>query len=147
MRGEVELSGVRPARMRSGKGASGHAQVRSRVLQDTVGREEKGSVTRKKHDWDRQATAEARFQDSRSYVKHDGHQYLFGDDVTQRRSEIYERDKGMCQLRISKRCIAYPGWHGHLHHVEGGNTDDRCWCRTIYSGSAGTAMPRFIRTL
>jgi hypothetical protein len=84
-------------------------------------------VTRRKHNCDIQRTAEAKFQDKRSYWTHAGHEFLFGDDVRQRRAEIFERDKGLCQLKVSKDCIRYPGWYGHLHHIKGGNTDDRCW--------------------
>jgi len=91
-------------------------------------------VTRKAHNVDRERTFAAyqngHFQDSRrrSYWTNAGHEYLFGIDASNRRSEIYERDKGECQLKLSVMCDPSPGWSGHMHHIKGGNTDDRCWC-------------------
>ena len=85
-------------------------------------------ITRKAHNVDRERTEQAHFLDPRSYWTNAGHEYLFGDDARQRRAEIFERDKGQCQIRKSRKCWSEPGWYGHLHHLKGGNTDDRCWC-------------------
>jgi hypothetical protein len=85
-------------------------------------------MTRKAHNVDLERTEAARFEDERSYVTHSGHEFLFGVDVRNRREEIYERDKGECQIRLLG-CTRRPGWNGHMDHIEGGNTDRRCWCR------------------
>jgi hypothetical protein len=80
-------------------------------------------MTRKAHQVDRDATATSRFQDKRSYVRTDGHEFLFGEDVRNRRQEIYDRDLGICQgcgLRVS-----YTEFH--MHHKQGGLVG-RCTC-------------------
>lgn len=91
-------------------------------------------MTRAAHNVDRERTAAANFLDRggwrgscRSYWTKAGHEYLFGEDVRVRRSEIYERDKGTCQIGKAE-CLGFVGWGGHLHHIEGGHTDARCWC-------------------
>jgi hypothetical protein len=80
-------------------------------------------VTRKRHDCDSEATETAHFEDSRSYITHDGHQFLFGPDITNRRQEVYDRDRGIC-----RGCRKPVGWSwGHMHHVlhrgKGGSDD------------------------
>lgn len=64
------------------------------------------------------------YLNSKSYVSFAGHEYLFGEDVSLRRAEIFKRDKGKCY-----RCGAYYGWdYGHMDHVEGGLGPQRCDC-------------------
>lgn len=83
-------------------------------------------MTRSAHNVDRQRTEQAHFLDSRSYWTNAGHCYLFGDDARQRRADVYESARGHCQGCETPHFV---GWsEGHLHHVKGGNTDDRCWC-------------------
>lgn len=80
-------------------------------------------MTRKVHDLDRERTETARFQDKRSYWTNSGHEFLFGDDVRNRRQEIYDRDKGLCQ-----GCGGRVNWiDGHMHHIKGGLVG-RCSC-------------------
>ncbi len=80
-------------------------------------------MTRKAHQVDREATEDALFEDERSYVTHDGQQFLFGVDMRNRRQEVFDRDKGRCQ-----GCRKPVGWQsGHMHHVKHrgrGGSDD-----------------------
>ena len=80
-------------------------------------------MTRKAHNVDKQRTADAHFLDKRSYWTHDAHEFLFGDDVKNRRIEIYDRAKGMCE-----ECGVRVYWYeGHMHHKHGGLVG-RCTC-------------------
>jgi hypothetical protein len=71
---------------------------------------------------DKEATAARAFTDKKSYVgqrihPETDHQcvYLFGDDVTQVRRRIFDRERGRCW-----NCGAYYGWDwGELRHLEG----------------------------
>ena len=77
------------------------------------------------------ATAEANFCDHRSYVSFwlhpgtlAGHQYLFGDDVTQARRQVYEQAKGQCY-----QCKRKLDWdEAHMDHIQGGLGASRCYC-------------------
>ena len=77
------------------------------------------------------ATAEAGFTDHRSYVSFRLHPdtnhpcvFLKGDDATQMRRVIFEREKGICW-----RCKRFVDWEwGELRHLKGGNGAGRCWC-------------------
>lgn len=72
---------------------------------------------------DRQRTAEARFQDKRSYWTNDGHEFLFGEDVRERRQQLYQKTGGRCE-----KCDWFTGWAaGHMHHKQGGLVG-RCTC-------------------
>jgi hypothetical protein len=52
------------------------------------------------------------FMDDDSYVGLDGHEYLYGDDVGDRRREVYERAKSRCEM-----CGKYTSWvDGEMHH-------------------------------
>lgn len=93
-------------------------------------------MTRAAHNEDIERTAASHFLDvggskrrrCRSYWTLAGHVYLFGIDASLRRLEIFERDLGCCQIQ-GENCLGpFVGWDGHLHHIKGGNTDDRCWC-------------------
>ena len=82
-------------------------------------------------------TQAASFADSRSYVRPDGREVLFGADMTERRLEVYERDRGLCQ-----GCSRRVDWEGfELDHIikrgsHGVDRDDRAanlqvlgkWC-------------------
>ena len=71
---------------------------------------------------DRAATATAwgagQFKDRRSYLAKNGHEYLFGQDRSTRRHELFEKCHGLCAV-----CGEFapedgaPGFHGELHHV------------------------------
>ena len=54
---------------------------------------------------DRLATENALFlgilKDARSFISRDGHVFLKGVDMSTRRHEVFERDKGICQQRIA----------------------------------------------
>ena len=54
------------------------------------------TVSRKPHKVDVELTASRGYKNSRSYVTVFGAEYLFGEDKTARRWEIYRRDKGRC---------------------------------------------------
>lgn len=82
-------------------------------------------MTRKKHNCDEQATEDARFEDPLSYITHDGHEFLFGFDVGNRRREVYERDGGVCQGRGCGKRVSW--YEAHMHHRKGGNFG-RCTC-------------------
>lgn len=80
---------------------------------------------------DKDATTMMGFTDPRSFVGYRIHPethhaciYLFGDDVTQIRRVIFDREQGICW-----RCRAYYGWEqGELRHLVGGLGLQRCWC-------------------
>lgn len=66
------------------------------------------------------ATAAAHFTDVRSYVRIDGKRFLFGDDLTQLRRAVFERDKYTCwgDIEDGLRCGKTVTWDtGHLHHI------------------------------
>lgn len=82
-------------------------------------------MTRRRHDCDVEATEDAHFEDRRSYITHDGHEYLFGADVGARRREVYERDGGKCQ---AAGCGKWLPWdEAQMHHRKGG-LSGRCTC-------------------
>ena len=83
-------------------------------------------MTRKAHNVDKQRTKEAGFLDKRSYWTNSGHEYLFGDDARAARSRTFFHSAGMCQ---GCDIPHYIGLRGHMDHINGGNTDDRCWCK------------------
>ena len=84
-----------------------------------------GRMTRKAHRVDRDATEAANFVDKRSYITHEGHQFLFGADLRERRQEVYDRDKGICQGRDCGKRVS---WNvAHMHHRQGGLVG-RCSC-------------------
>jgi hypothetical protein len=80
---------------------------------------------------DKEATIAQQYLDRRSYVanwKHEGTNhgcvYLFGEDMSARRVQIFEREKGKCQ-----NCGFWTGPHwGELHHIKGGLGNQRCSC-------------------
>lgn len=80
---------------------------------------------------DKQLTEMMGFTDKRSYMGQRIHpntkhqcQYLFGDDVTQVRRLVFDRERGRCW-----NCGAYYGWdYGHLRHIVGGRGLQRCFC-------------------
>lgn len=85
-------------------------------------------MTRKAHNVDRQRTAGARFQDKRSYWTNDGHEFLFGEDMRDRRWAVYDRDRGFCQECKRNGMLCWVGWNeAHMHHIQGGLVG-RCSC-------------------
>jgi hypothetical protein len=84
---------------------------------------------------DKQATMDKQFLDPRSYVANWKHpftdhacEYLFGEDKTARRRQIFDRDKGKCQLETFL-CKGYQGWdYGEWHHAKGGRGRQHCDC-------------------
>lgn len=65
---------------------------------------------------DKQATKARKFMCRKSFVSQDGHDYLSGLDVCQRRNEVFERDGGICQS-----CGVYVSWsRGEMDHIKGG---------------------------
>ena len=88
---------------------------------------------------DRKATAARNFADKRSFVDIHGLQFLRGADMAARRKEVYERDKGHCQLDgtefMSSRCWGAVGYtFGEVDHIKSrglGGSDDLAnlrWC-------------------
>lgn len=68
---------------------------------------------------DAEATAAMKYLDRRSYRLLDGREFVFGKDSSKRRQEIYERDMGMCQIKLPHVCpgrVLYLG--GEWHHVK-----------------------------
>jgi hypothetical protein len=70
------------------------------------------------------ATAAAKFTDSRSYVRLDGKQFLFGDDIEWLRRQVFERDGYRCTGEnlegdeMGERCNRLIDWFdGHMHHI------------------------------
>jgi hypothetical protein len=56
------------------------------------------------------------------------HVILRGRDAENAKLRIYDRDKGLCQLRVSKHCLGKILLETcDLEHRKGG-TADRCWC-------------------
>jgi hypothetical protein len=78
---------------------------------------------------DREKTQAAEFLDHRSYWNQNGHVYLHGKDVEIVRLRIYERDNGICQLRLPG-CKGRADWDygGEMHHIKGGLGLQRCSC-------------------
>jgi hypothetical protein len=77
---------------------------------------------------DREKTQAAEFLDHRSYWNQNGHVYLHGRDVEIVRLRIFERDNGICQLRLPG-CKGRADWEwGDLEHEQGGLGLKRCWC-------------------
>lgn len=73
-----------------------------------------GRMSRKAHNVDREATEAKHFEDERSYLTHDGEEFLFGADMRNRRQEVYDRDGGVC--RGCKKRVSW-SW-GQAHHVK-----------------------------
>lgn len=67
---------------------------------------------------DREATAEAHFLDKRSFRSQDGHDYLKGDDIRERRQELYDRARGICEGCSQPHAVHWI--EGHMHHKKGG---------------------------
>jgi len=76
-------------------------------------------------------TKHRRFMDRRSFVGQDGHEYLRGLDVSKRRDEVFERDRGICQQCVREGfepIDSYCSWTlGQMHHRQGGLVG-RCDC-------------------
>jgi hypothetical protein len=75
-------------------------------------------MSRKRHKFDIERTANAGFLDKRSYWTVHGKVFLFGADKSARREEIYRRDQGTC---CYCGCLAgwnsFSGWDaGEWHH-------------------------------
>ncbi len=77
---------------------------------------------------DRELTAARKFKDKRSYVDVYGKDHLFGEDMSARRLEVYNRDKGRCMLIASPRCRGFASWEwGEMDHIVSrgrGGTDE-----------------------
>jgi hypothetical protein len=76
-------------------------------------------------------TKERAFLDPRSFVSLDGHELLAGVDKSARRTEIFQRDKGMCQMcgghaSVSAYRLADAGEWRHLANEHNGFK--RCDC-------------------
>src|ERR1035437_2137300 len=55
-------------------------------------------MSRKRHDFDAEATEAMRFADPRSYVTHSGKEFRFSDDMREIRERVYNRDHCHCVL-------------------------------------------------
>jgi hypothetical protein len=70
---------------------------------------------------DNTETMARNFMDDRSFVCLQGHEYLYGDDIGDRRREVFERAKGKCELKNSPFCAGFTNWvDGEMHHKQGG---------------------------
>lgn len=91
---------------------------------------------------DTEATRKQDFLDNRSYVHNNGHIFLFGRDVEIARLRIYERDRGICQLKL-EGCKGFSDWDfGELEHEQGGFGLQRCWCDHNLRWSCGSCNAR-----
>jgi len=81
---------------------------------------------------DIQATKAAKFTDKRSFRTLDGHDLLFGVDKSARRTEIWQRDKGICKicgLMTYQGTYALSGERGEWRHLANRhNGFKRCDC-------------------
>ncbi len=78
-------------------------------------------MTRSAHKVDPDLTRARGFSDRRSYVTLDGKEFLFGVDVGHRRNEVYERDRGICQLCGSPVAMDYWEMDHRLSRGKGGD--------------------------
>lgn len=62
------------------------------------------------------ATLTRAFLDPRSFVSRDGRQFLYGEDVSVRRHEVWERCGGFCEEPGCNRCISEETMH--MHHIK-----------------------------
>lgn len=79
-------------------------------------------MSRKPHQVDREATAQAGFKDKLSYVTHAGKEFLGKKDWEIRRRAIYDRDKGFC--RICGLWVAFEDMDADHHPVSRGRGGD-----------------------
>src|SRR5271170_2753390 len=56
------------------------------------------------------------FLDPRSFISRDGRQFLYGEDTSVRRHEIWERSGGFCEKMGCNRNISEET--GHMHHIK-----------------------------
>lgn len=61
------------------------------------------------------ATIGRGFLDPRSFVSRDGRQFLYGEDTSVRRHEVWERCGGFCEKMGCNRCISEET--SHMHHM------------------------------
>lgn len=67
------------------------------------------------------ATEAKNYLDPRSFVSLDSHEYLYGDDIGERRREVWERAHGYCEVKQAPGCSGLVSWiYGELHHKQGG---------------------------
>jgi hypothetical protein len=70
---------------------------------------------------DNTETMARNFMDDRSFVSMDGHDYLYGDDIGDRRREVWERAHGYCEVKQAPGCSGLVSWvDGEMHHKQGG---------------------------
>jgi 5-methylcytosine-specific restriction endonuclease McrA len=70
---------------------------------------------------DREKTAAQKFADPRSWCHRDGREFLFGQDMSNRRHEVWLRSKGFCEMPIrgvlGGYCNCNISWETfELHH-------------------------------
>lgn len=71
---------------------------------------------------DKQATKEKAYKDPRSFISTYGDEYLKGEDLHERRKEVYARSHGRCFLNLSPRCRGWIRYNDfELHHKHGGH--------------------------
>jgi len=56
------------------------------------------------------------FLDERSFISRDGREFRYGEDVSVRRHEIWERSGGFCEEPGCNRCISEETME--MHHVK-----------------------------
>ena len=71
-------------------------------------------MSRKRHKLDPALTASMGYADKRSYRTIHGGEYLFGEDIVLRRSQVYLRDRGVCQMCGEEPS---PKWAWELDHI------------------------------
>lgn len=63
---------------------------------------------------DPMATLKRAFLDPRSFISRDGRQFLYGEDTSVRRHEVWERCGGFCEVPGCRRAISEESMH--MHH-------------------------------
>ncbi len=95
------------------------------------------------------ATSSAHFADKRSRVLTDGRRYLYGEDKTALRREVFERDGYRCVgVPNGRQCGRSLTWEtGEMSHYPrrpiGGDSLETCSlrCRTCHRLTDGHGMP------
>lgn len=82
-------------------------------------------MSRAAHKVDVKRTAKMRYRDPRSYRTISGQEFLFGDDKSKRRREIYERDGGMCFACGRQTSFADGEWEHRTPLSKGGDDSKR----------------------
>jgi 5-methylcytosine-specific restriction endonuclease McrA len=93
-------------------------------------------------------TIERCFLDPRSFISRDGREFLYGEDTSVRRNEIWERSGGFCEEPGCNRCIDEETMEmHHIRHKSKSGDDSkanlRACCRRCHRKHHSDREPRF----